>query len=109
VSGHPSVLEGTALEILDDGRRLQELGVAGFDLLAYRHAADPEGVARAFLRGVEVPVVLAGSIDGLQRLEAVKRLAPWAFTIGGAFFDRRFVPGGSFRDQMAAVLATLGA
>ncbi len=108
VSGHPSVLEGTAAEITADGRRLQELGIDGFDLLAYRHPTEPENVARAFIAGVRVPVVLAGSIDGFPRLEAVMRLAPWAFTIGSAFFDRKFVPGGSFRDQVARVLAFLG-
>jgi hypothetical protein len=109
VSGHPSVLEGTAEQIGADGRRLEALGVAGFDLLAYRHPTDPEAVARVFLASVKVPVVLAGSIDGFPRLEAVKRLAPWAFTIGSAFFDRKFVPESSFRDQIVRVLEFLAA
>ncbi len=104
VSGHPSILEGAIPEIVADGRRMQELGVAGFDLLAYRYTADAEALAEAFVRGVRVPVVLAGSIDGFPRLEVMKRIQPWAFTIGSAFFDQKFVPGGSFREQMAAVL-----
>jgi len=104
VSGHPSILEGAIPEIVADGQRMQTLGVAGFDLLAYRYTADAEALADAFIRGVRVPVVLAGSIDGFPRLDAVKRLAPWAFTIGSAFFDQKFVPGGSFREQMAKVL-----
>ena len=107
VSGHPSVLEGTIAEILADGQRLQALGVSGFDLLAYRHPTDAEDVAKAFIEGVRVPVVLAGSIDGFPRLGAVKRLAPWAFTIGSAFFDGKFVPSGTFRDQLARVLGFL--
>jgi hypothetical protein len=107
VSGHPSVLEGSPEEIAADGRRLQELGIDGFDLLAWRHPREPEKVASAFIAGVRLPVVLAGSIDGFSRLETVKVLGPWAFTIGSAFFERRFVPGGSFRDQLAAVLASL--
>ncbi len=108
VSGHPSILEGSIPEIVADGRRMEALGVAGFDLLAYRYTADAEALAEAFVKGVRVPVVLAGSIDGLPRLEAMKRIRPWAFTIGSAFFDRKFVPGGSFREQLASVLDYLG-
>ena len=104
VSGHPSILEGSIPEIVADGRRMQELGVAGFDLLAYRYTADAEALAEAFVQGVRVPVVLAGSIDGFPRLDVMKRIQPWAFTIGSAFFDKKFVPGGSFREQMASVL-----
>lgn len=108
VSGHPSILEGSIEEIVADGRRMEALGVDGFDLLAYRYTADAEALARAFIQGVKVPVVLAGSIDGSARLDAVKRLNPWAFTIGGAFFEKKFVPGGSFREQVAWVLDYLG-
>jgi len=104
VSGHPSILEGSIPEIVADGRRMQELGVAGFDLLAYRYTADAEALAEAFVQGVRVPVVLAGSIDGFPRLDVMKRIQPWAFTIGSAFFDKKFVPEGSFREQMASVL-----
>jgi hypothetical protein len=108
VSGHPSILEGSIPEIVADGRRMEALGVAGFDLLAYRYTADAEALAEAFVKGVRVPVVLAGSIDGFSRLEVMKRIRPWAFTIGSAFFDKKFVPGGSFREQMAKVLDYLG-
>lgn len=107
VSGHPSILEGATAEIVEDGRRMQELGVDGFDLLAYRYTGDAEKLAQEFIRGVRLPVVMAGSIDGFARLDAVKRLNPWAFTIGSAFFDQKFVPGGSFREQMAGVIQYL--
>jgi hypothetical protein len=107
VSGHPSVLEGSVEEIVDDGKRMESMGVDGFDLLAYRYTGDAEALAAEFVRRVGVPVVMAGSIDGFPRLDAVKQIDPWAFTIGSAFFDKKFVPGGSFRDQMASVLAYL--
>ncbi|MBN1837023.1 MAG: hypothetical protein JW820_14300 [Spirochaetales bacterium] len=107
VSGHPSILEGDIREIIDDARDMAAKGVEGFDLLAYRYTGDAERLAAEFVRGVGVPVVLAGSIDGFPRLDAVKKIDPWAFTIGSAFFDKKFVPGGSFREQMASVLAYL--
>jgi len=107
VSGHPSVLEGSIPEIVDDGKRMETMGVDGFDLLAYRYTGDAERLAAEFVHGVGVPVVMAGSIDGFGRLDAVKTIDPWAFTIGSAFFDKKFLPGGSFRDQMASVLTYL--
>lgn len=104
VSGHPSVLEGSILDIVAEAKRLQETGVDGFDLLAYRYRGDAEELARQFIAGVRVPVVLAGSINDFGRLDAVKRLGPWGFTIGGAFFDGAFKKGGSFREQIQTVL-----
>jgi hypothetical protein len=108
VSGHPSILEGTVAEIVADGRRMRDAGVEGFDLLAYRHATQAEALAAAFVRDVGVPVVIAGSIDSYARLDAMRGIKPWAYTIGSAFFERKFLPGGTFRDQMAAVLGYMG-
>jgi len=107
VYGHPSILDGTVEEIVADGRRMAALGVDGFDLLAYRYTGDAEKMTAEFLAQVKVPLVMAGSIASFSRLDAVKRLNPWAFTIGSAFFDKKFVPDASFREQMAAVLKYL--
>ena len=103
VSGSPSVLEGSISEIIDEARGIERLGVHGFDLLAYRYVGDAEELARQFIRGVKIPVVMAGSIDSFERLERVRELDPWGFTIGGAFFDKRFVAGAPFREQVQKV------
>jgi hypothetical protein len=108
VSGHPSILSGAIPDIVADGNRMEKLGVDGFDLLAYRYTADAVALSAAFIKGVKVPVVMAGSVDGYKRLDEVKTLSPWAFTIGSAFFARMFKPGGTFRDQVAAVLDYMG-
>lgn len=107
VTGHPSVVEGTIAEVVADGEELESRRVHGIDLLAYRFRGDAVELARQLLRAVKIPVIVAGSIDSDQRLDVVKRIEPWAFTIGSAFFDRRFVPEGSFRDQLAYVLKYL--
>ena len=103
VSGHPSILEGSTDEIIAEGRTLEAVGVDAFDLLAYRHVDDPEAMATSFIKAVKVPVILAGSVDSFARIDRVKAMGAWGFTIGGAFFDKKFVPNGSFRDQIAAV------
>jgi len=104
VTGHPSVVEGTIQDTIADAVRLQEYGVDGFDLLAYRFVGDPEKLASQFLKEIKIPVVIAGSISSFQRLDKIKELNPWAFTIGTAFFDKKFVHEGSFREQMKKVI-----
>ena len=49
-------------------------------------------------------VTVAGSINDFGRLDEMKRLNPWAFTIGGAFFEGKFIPKGDFRTQLQAVV-----
>jgi hypothetical protein len=104
VSGHPSVVEGTIREVVEDGKKLALIGVDGVDLLAYRFVGDPEQLSREFISAVNLPVVIAGSIESFDRLDIIKDLNPWAFTIGTAFFDKKFVPGASFSEQIQVVL-----
>lgn len=103
VSGNPSVLEGAIGEIIGEARKLMDLGVDGFDLLAYRHVGDGERLAQEFVREIKAPVIIAGSIDSIARLNRMKEIDPWGFTIGGAFFDKKFVPNGTFRQQIERV------
>lgn len=103
VSGHPSILEGTIEEIISEGQKLEGIGVEAFDLLAYRHVSDPEGLATAFIKVIKVPVILAGSVDSFARIDRVEAMGAWGFTIGGAFFANKFVNNSSFREQVTAV------
>lgn len=107
VHGHPTVLDGSPDEILLDAKRLEGLGASGVDLLAYRNPDRPEEAARKLVEGLTIPVIIAGSIDTFERLDRMKQIQPWAFTIGGAFFSKRFVPNGTFRQQMESVIAYL--
>ena len=104
VFGHPSILEGTPEEIAADGLRVEKAGAHGIDALAYRNKDKPVEIIEELIRKLSIPVVVAGSVNDFQRIDEVKRLNPWAFTIGGAFFEKRFVPGKDFRAQVAAVL-----
>ena len=107
VTGHPSVLEGSIEEAISEAKKMEALGVDGFDLLAYRYVGDAEELTRQLIASIELPLVMAGSIDSFDRLDKVKQLNPWAFTIGSAFFDKKFVGDAPFRDQISSVLAYL--
>ena len=101
VTQRPSVLDGTIDGIIAEANSLLQKGVFGFDLLGYRFTGDPRELNERFVREVPAPVCIAGSINSFDRLDEVKSADPWAFTIGGAFFERRF--GGSFAEQIDLV------
>ena len=104
VSGHPSIVKGTIKDTVDDGRKMESLGVEGVDLLAYRFTGDSDRLAEEFIRNTKLPVVIAGSIGSFERLDRMKVLNPWGFTIGTAFFERKFMPGKTFSRQVECVL-----
>ena len=54
-----------------------------------------------------MPIVSAGSINTFTRLQETIDQGVWAFTIGGAFFEKKFVPDGTYRDNVVAVLEKL--
>jgi len=107
VVGHPSVLAGSIAEIAADAARLTALpGVAGVDLLAYRHAsADVEELTRAVVEATDGTVIAAGSVTGAGQIEALARAGAWGFTIGGAIFEGRLPGGPDVAAQVRAVLA----
>lgn len=92
--GHPTVLEGTMDEIVEDARRIASMpGVHGLDLLAYRFAGegDPAELTRRVVEAVSVPVIAAGSIDREARVKAMIHANTWGFTVGSALFQEAFV------------------
>lgn len=103
VSGSPSILEGTIEEVIEDAQTLLNQGVAGIDLLAFRHK---EGalLAETYCQKIQKPVVIAGSINSPERISFIQRTNPWAFTMGTALFDGKFAPGEDFRKNLEVVL-----
>jgi len=104
VVGHPCLLRGTIEEIVKDAKMVENLGADGIDLLAYRYDGDPEQLIKSIQRAVKIPLIIAGSINSLERMRKMAELDVWAFTIGSAIFDKKFVPSGTLSDQIMAVL-----
>ena len=104
VIGHPCLLRGTIEEITRDARTVEDLGANGIDLLAYRYDGNPEHLIRTVQEAVRIPLIIAGSINSLERVRKMTELDVWAFTIGSAIFDKKFVPSGTLSDQITVVL-----
>jgi hypothetical protein len=111
VVDHPSVLLGSIDEIADDAARLTALDhVSGLDLLAYRHpTADHETLIREVVRRSRGPVIVAGSIASIDRVQAVSEAGAWGFTIGSAIFDGLLPGAPSVADQVRGVLEAVTA
>jgi hypothetical protein len=101
VYNRPSVLDGSAEEMIADANSYIKSGACGIDLLGYRYTGDPVALNRKVVNGVNAPVCIAGSVNSYERLDEIKKLSPWAFTIGGAFFEYRF--GDNFMEQIDKV------
>jgi hypothetical protein len=103
VYSHPSILDGEIDQIVEHARFLESRGVQGLDLLSYRYVGDAPDLLRAVVAATTVPIVSAGSIESYKRLEEVSEAGAWGFTIGSALFDKKFVPNGSFKENILAV------
>ena len=90
VTQRPSILEGTIEEMIMEANTYLKKGVYGIDLLGYRFTGDARLLNKQFVKSIKAPVCIAGSINSYERLDEIKEINPWAFTIGGAFFENRF-------------------
>ncbi len=107
IVGHPSVLEGTTDEIADSARALTDLeGVHGLDLLAYRFAGDVPQLMQSVCAASDKPVVVAGSIDSAERVNAVAKAGAAGFTVGTAALSGEFpAEGEGLTAQVRSILA----
>ncbi len=109
VVGHPSILEGSIDEIVKSALKLSKLdGVDGLDLLGYRAPENAEEVIKAVCAAVSLPVLVAGSINSVQRIRAVHQAGAAAFTIGTAALDGSFsTASADLASQLAVITDTL--
>jgi NAD(P)H-dependent flavin oxidoreductase YrpB (nitropropane dioxygenase family) len=107
VIGHPCILRGTIEEIVKDAKKAEMLGAHGINLLAYRYSGNVDRLITSVQNAVNIPLITAGSIDSFERIRKVVDMKIWAFTIGGAVMEKKFLPEESISDQILAVLHSL--
>lgn len=107
VTGHPCVLKGTVEEIVKQAEEFEKMGVDGINLLLYRYNGNAKVLLRRMTESLRIPLLPAGSIDSLEKVEEMKRKKVFAFTIGGAILEKKFAPNKSIEDQIDTVLNRL--
>jgi len=103
VHSHPSILDGSIDEIVAHARELEGYGAQGLDLLTYRFTGEAGQLLKQVVKSTNIPIVSAGSIASFERIQEVWEAGAWGFTIGSAFFEKKFVPDGSFNQNLLAV------
>lgn len=103
VHSHPSILDGTIDDIVAHASKLERYGVHGLDLLTYRYNGEAFRLLKQVVEATNIPIVSAGSIASFERIHEVWESGAWGFTIGSAFFEKKFVPDGSFEQNVLAV------
>lgn len=101
IVGRPSILKGSVESMIEEAEKLKAKGVFGIDLLGFRYENDAERLISDLVSKTGMPICVAGSIDSYERLEFIKKVQPWTFTIGSAFFEKKF--GESIADQINRV------
>lgn len=101
ITNRPSILSGEIDKIIKQAQSYLDKGVYGLDLLGYRYTGDAKTLISTVVNALDAPVCVAGSIDSFERLDEIKGISPWSFTIGSAFFDNKF--NGSFKEQIDIV------
>lgn len=106
IEDHPCILKGSVKEIIENGLEFEKKGVEGINLLLYRYVGDHNELLRQVVEKLHVPIIVAGSVDSFEKIDKLKEgdKCLWAFTIGGAIFEKKFVEGGDLRSQIIAVL-----
>ena len=104
VVDHPCLLRGTIDEIAEQARRAEGLGVDGINLLAYRYDGDVDALVEAVGESTSLPVIAAGSVDSAERIRALSERGVWAFTVGTAALDGKFVAGAALNEQLEFIL-----
>lgn len=107
VSGHPCILEGSIEEIVKNRNESEALGIDGINFLLYRYVGNHKTLLKAILKDLKVPLIVAGNVVSFNQIEELKINDIWAFTIGGAVFEKKFIEGGTLREQIEAILKKL--
>lgn len=110
VGGSPVALTGTIDDIVEDSEHLIAAGAAGVDLTAFRYLdGDPMELAYAVGNAIGMDkLTIAGSVNCIERMNAMSELGCHSYTMGSALFGGKFVKGGTFRDNLEYVLDYLG-
>jgi hypothetical protein len=104
IEGHPCILRGEIDYIINNGKEFEKLGVHGINLLLYRYTGDQNKLLDRVARELNLPIIVAGSVDSFEKIKNLADRKIWAFTIGGAVLERKIASKQTIKEEVEAVL-----
>ncbi len=105
VFGHPSSLTGDLKSMISEANKFRQKNISGVDCLAFRYSdGNPVLLAKSIVQQIKSDVIIAGSINTIERINIVKSINPWGFTIGSAIYKQNFLNGAGYRANLEKVL-----
>lgn len=93
---------GKIEDIAAEAKKICQTTAYGINLAAYRWVdGSPEELFCAVRAAIDKPLSVAGSVSTYEQIDFLKKHGAWAFTIGGAFFEKKF--GETFSEQITAI------
>lgn len=95
-------LRGSVEDIVKEALETEKKDVFGINLSGYRYIdGDPEELIHALTTKLKKPLSIAGSVDSFEKMKFLKENHVWAFTVGGALFEKKF--GDTFSEQIEVI------
>ena len=106
ITEHPCIMGGSIEEVINDGKEAEKHGINGINLLLYRYTENQKKLLAA-TKALKAPLIVAGNVANFEQISELKQNKIWAFTIGGAVLEKKFVKNGSTKEQIQAVLKAI--
>lgn len=95
-------LTGTVEDIVGEALEIEKKDVFGINLSGYRYIdGDPQELIQTLNAKLAKPLSIAGSVDSFEKVAFLEKNQVWAFTMGGALFEKKF--GQTFTEQIQAI------
>jgi 2,4-dienoyl-CoA reductase-like NADH-dependent reductase (Old Yellow Enzyme family) len=104
IEGHPCILKGEIDYIINNAKEFEKLGVDGVNLLLYRYTGDKNKLLDRVTKELNLPIIVAGSVDSFEKIQKLIEKDIWAFTIGSAVLERKIAFKQTVREEIEVVL-----
>ena len=99
-----NLLRGSAEEMIKEAQFIQQQDCHGIRLSVFRYLdGDPEEMGLKVLGSINIPFLITGSINTYQKLDFIKRVKPFGFTIGGSLLFTDDFAKGSVAEKLDIV------
>ncbi len=96
----PIIMQGTVEGIVSEAVYVSEQNVTGLTIPLYHFEGNVDDLARKLIANVKKPMFVAGHVSTEDQIRYLNELGYYGFTMGTQLIDKKYVPDGSFIDNL---------